>query len=121
MGRSEWDNSQAWSSRRCASVKTKPALSSASSYPKTGKPKYNDKLTRSRKAKAIATIHASVLPVLAHFTERVRRVNERRKRKEKEMKPKSQLPGCREDSTAPSPRAGGKAQRRSVFLRFMRR
>jgi hypothetical protein len=46
-------------------------------------------------------------------------VKERRKRKEKERKPSSQLPGWSEDRMAPGARVRGRIQRRSIFLRFM--
>jgi hypothetical protein len=51
----------------------------------------------------------------------IKRVKERRKRKEKERKPMNELPGCRKDSIAPIAKARGRSQSRSVFLRFMRR
>src|SRR5215475_6448834 len=89
-----------------------------------GRKTYNETPTRRRKAKVRARIHASVLPVLsedeaAHRIEMVKSKKERRKRKEKEANPISQFPGCRDDNPAPSIRARGMLQRKSVFLRFM--
>ena len=72
-----------------------------------------------RKAKVMAMIYASVFPALAHLNVMVNSEKERRKMKEKDAKPISQLPGCRDDNPAPNTSVRGIIQKKSVFLRFM--
>jgi hypothetical protein len=61
----------------------------------------------------MATIHASVLPPPDHLVNKVSNENERRKRKENPSQPRIQLPGCRDDNTAPKRSERGKIHRKS--------
>ena len=89
-----------------------------------GKKTYNETPTKRRKAKVRARIYVKVFPVLSEEEAPQRspitnNKKERNKRKEKEAKPISQLPCCRDDNPAPNTSASGTIQSRSFFLRFM--